>query len=80
MWVRMALEADAMEEKERAGWIQRSQMRKEKRERSEERVKASEFIIMKISKIWSFSSLQLLEIAQVRSRKADTCNDLKRCE
>ncbi|EER17412.1 hypothetical protein Pmar_PMAR022365 [Perkinsus marinus ATCC 50983] len=53
MWVRMALEADAMEEKERAGWIQRSQMRKEKRER---------------------------KIAQVRSRKADTCNDLKRCE
>lgn len=44
LWVRMALEADAMEEKERAGWIQRSQMRKEKRERSEERVKASEHL------------------------------------
>ncbi|KAF4660419.1 hypothetical protein FOZ61_004015 [Perkinsus olseni] len=40
MWVRMALEADDLEEKERVGWFERSQLRKERRVRSRERVQA----------------------------------------
>ncbi|KAF4681331.1 hypothetical protein FOZ62_024267 [Perkinsus olseni] len=40
MWVRMALEADDLEGKERVGWFQRSQLRKERRVRSQERVQA----------------------------------------
>ncbi|KAF4651476.1 hypothetical protein FOL47_000372 [Perkinsus chesapeaki] len=37
LWVRTAIEADDLEEKERVGWFERSQQRKERRERSLER-------------------------------------------
>ncbi|KAF4667527.1 hypothetical protein FOL47_003490, partial [Perkinsus chesapeaki] len=40
LWVRTAIEADDLEEKERVGSFERSQQRKERRERSLERVKA----------------------------------------
>ncbi|EER02908.1 hypothetical protein Pmar_PMAR000900 [Perkinsus marinus ATCC 50983] len=61
----MALEADAMEEKERAGWIQRSQMRKEKRERSEERVKAK---IAEVRSIKAENSIDLKKLQYERGK------------